>query len=53
MAQARAIELTLKRKKNPELAILALQNQMEQPRRHSGLVAGSSPVEPTPLNTRF
>jgi len=29
MLRARAIELALKRKKNPQLAILALQNQME------------------------
>ena len=49
IARARAIELALKRKKNPQLAILALQNQTEQPRRLSGLAAGSSPAQPNSL----
>ena len=46
MAQARTIELALKHRKNPKLAILALQNTAEQPRKPSGLVAGSSPAQP-------
>jgi predicted GIY-YIG superfamily endonuclease len=47
MAQARAVELALKRKKNPQLAVLTLQSlksgRVAQPRMRSGLVAGSSP----------
>jgi len=51
MAEARALERQLKRKKNPQLAISALKstensNQRERPRRLSGLVPGSSPGRP-------
>ena len=53
MAEARALELQLKRKKNPQLAIFALNstanlNQRKQPRKGSGLVPGSSPGPPKP-----
>ena len=51
MAEARALERQLKRKKNPQLAISALKstenpNQREQPRRLSGLVPGRVPADP-------
>ena len=44
LAEARKIERTLKAKKNPRLAIQALQ-ALEEPRNHSGLV-GSSNLPP-------
>jgi predicted GIY-YIG superfamily endonuclease len=47
MIEARELELQLKRKKNPRLAIFIL------PRKLSGLVPGSSPGRPTPLKTLF
>jgi predicted GIY-YIG superfamily endonuclease len=49
VVRARAIEFDLKRKKNPQLAILALQNKTEQPRKPSALVAGSSRAQPNQL----
>jgi len=45
MSEARSLEAELKRKKNPRLAIFAL-NFQEQPRKLSGLVPGSSPGRP-------
>ena len=48
MTEARNLERTLKGKKNPRLAISILQSAelMEQPRKLSGLVPGSSPGRP-------
>jgi putative endonuclease len=45
MTEARSLEIDLKKKKNPQLAIFAL-NSREQPRKLSGLVPGSSPGRP-------
>ena len=58
MIEARPLDLQLKRKKNPQLAIFALNstensNESEQPRKLSELVPGSSPGRPTPLKTLF
>src|SRR6184192_3215756 len=52
MVEARALERQLKLKKNPQLAIFALNEtekraEKEQPRKLSGLVPGSSPGRPS------
>ena len=54
LAEARELEREMKRKKNPQLAMLLLERRrqvqrLEQPRKPSGLVPGSNPGGPTIL----
>ena len=52
MVVARKLEIALKRKKNPQLAILALNSanlNQSEPRKLSGLVPGSSPGRPNTI----